>query len=104
MGAVVGACLYRNVHSGMPFARPGTFAKVNAMKKRAMVKRPANPDRGGRGHGLVMAAVGLLLWQAWTGYREVCRRRLNERPAAQAPALQRWEGEGGQPLPAPPPH
>jgi hypothetical protein len=70
--------------------------------KHAMVKSPARRSSR-RGNGLLLAAVGLMVWQAWTGYRDVCRRRANAaRPAAKPPALQRWEGEGGQPLPESP--
>jgi hypothetical protein len=67
--------------------------------------KAASPVRRGSrgGNGLMLAAVGLVLWQAWTGYRELGRRRANAaRPAAKPPALERWEGEGGQPLRDPP--
>ncbi len=68
--------------------------------KHATPLSPARRPR--RGQGLMLAAVGLLLWQAWAGCRTVQRRRAGQ-PAAKPGAEQRWEDEGGQPLPDPPP-
>ncbi len=53
--------------------------------------------------GLALLALGGLLLQCWAQCSQVVRRRRLERPAASSPAVQRWEGEGGQPLDEPPP-
>lgn len=60
-----------------------------------------------RGHGVrdgvALALLGGLLFTGWLCCRDVYQRRQLERPVAKPSALQRWEGEGGQPLPDPPP-
>jgi len=68
---------------------------------------PSQPSSHPPSHRLrdamALLALGGLLLQCWAQCSQVARRRRLERPVASSPAVQRWEGEGGQPLDEPPP-
>lgn len=68
-------------------------------------RRSDTAARRGQGprDGLALVLLGGLLLQGWLRWHAVYRRRQQDRPAAKPAAVQRWEGEGGQPLPDPPP-
>jgi len=63
-------------------------------------RHPHHEGSGVLGHALRMLLLGVLVQRSWARLAQVHRHRMTARPARAPERVQRWEGEGGNVMPA----